>query len=105
MSQMEQPQTPEETPEVEASQHNLDEIAAFKEDREGDPMTKAIGLSKNLDTEPSALINAIARGQKPMKDWNIVDRKPNRPDLDHHSDNPYDFLPVRFPTRSEADRL
>ena len=94
----EQPQVPQEE---RGDQDILDDegikniLAAFKEDWEADPKMEAINMSKILDTDPGTLMKAISPIQKLVKkEWNIIDRAPNCPDLDHHSENPYNFLPV-----------
>ena len=96
--------TPEQTQALQEEDDNQDVLddeqlesvlAAFKEDWEADPVMTFIDMSKILDTVPGAQIKAKAPGQKSVKrEWSIIDREPNRPDMDHHSENPYDFLPA-----------
>ena len=46
-------------------------------------------ISAGTDARVTAVTPATREGE-----WHIVRRDPSRPDLDHHSDNPYDFLPA-----------
>ena len=71
------------------------ELAGLLEEWEEHPDATAVDMSKFIDTNSGELLRAIAPGQKPTKtEWHIIDIDPERPDLCHQSDNPYDFLPT-----------
>ena len=85
--------------EVEENDDVLDEneinevLAGFQEEWASDPSAIEIDMSKVFDTEPREMLKATAPGQKPVKrEWDIIDTSPDHPDLNHQSDNPYDFL-------------
>ena len=87
------------------------EIPALDEDSdEADFLEELEGLRGKEDTDQTAGIFDIggvfqkdadnqlqmkAPTQEPaQREWSIISTSADRPDLNHHSDNPYDFLPV-----------
>jgi len=70
-------------------------LSGFQDLWEADPTTevKAIDPKDFLCLVPEAQMMAETPDQKtPKKEWTIIPLSTERPDLTHHSDNPYDFL-------------
>ncbi len=71
------------------------------------PEDTLLSLNDNWETDPEASVANMLRFIKPAKgnllatitpaekggEWHIFRSGGDHPDLDHHSDNPYDFLP------------
>ena len=91
------PTPPTETTEPNYTLSNEDLDAAlegYKEEWSLDPAIEVFDMSKIIDTAQNAKMPAKAPAQQPVRqEWHLIPPNPARPDLDHKSDNPFDFLP------------
>ena len=70
----------------ESSEDDITKVpASLQAEWEADPVAEVIDMSKITDTEPRAAAPA-------HKQWSLIKTSADRPDLNHHSDNPFDFL-------------
>jgi len=72
-----------------------DAITGFREEWEADPTAVWTDMALTIAAEPAAAMNVDTTAQPhTRKEWSLILSSSDRPDLEHHSDNPYDFLPA-----------
>ena len=70
-------------------------LNGLQDEWEAEPTTSVVDISKVYGAEPETQMNTTAPTQQTVKrEWLIVRKIAHRPDLLHHSDNPFDFLPA-----------
>ena len=68
---------------------------SFREEWANEPTLDSADLTKIFNTRPVSQMTATAPTQRTTeKEWTLIQTDANLPHLDHHSDNPFDFLTV-----------
>jgi len=95
------PDAQPESPNEDSQSHNPDNIefgdaiAILEEDWAPDPTAEKKNLSRLFGPIQCSVIQAPPPTQEQVKSkWDIVLLNHDRPELNHVSDNPYDFLPI-----------